>query len=217
MSTAAVDWAGQIERLLARVEPHGVPTAAGTADRLAAYCAAVAEAAAWAGLVSPKDIPLLVEKHVAPSIGPLLVERPVAAARWIDVGTGGGFPGMVIKLCRPTLDITLLDSSRKKTIFLERFRRQLAMRDLRIVEARVEECPGTYDVILMRAMAPLSRALPLLDSVSGTGSRLLTFKGPGWEDELAAAQQVLGQHRWRYDGAHEIPWARPRLLKMVRD
>jgi 16S rRNA (guanine527-N7)-methyltransferase len=243
MRMKSLEWAHQVERLLARIEAHGVSCAEGAGGRLVAYCKAVAEATGWLGLVSPKDVPLLVEKHVAPSIGPLFVEPPASGARWIDVGTGGGFPGMVIKLCRPNLDITLVDSSRKKTIFLERVRSELAMEDLKILEARAEELPvfaglreqaapgsdstiaarpeaktpEAFDVILMRAVASLPRALPLVDSIADSGTRLLTFKGPAWDEELAAAREVLNRHRWRYDGTYKIPWARPRILKIVKD
>ncbi|MFH1143188.1 MAG: RsmG family class I SAM-dependent methyltransferase, partial [Candidatus Eisenbacteria bacterium] len=90
-------------------------------------------------LVSRGDRAQLPAKHVAASLGALLVEQPQAGSRWIDVGTGGGFPGMVLKICRPDARITLLDSSEKKTAFLERIGRRLQLPDFEVIRGRVEE------------------------------------------------------------------------------
>ncbi|MCK4305072.1 MAG: 16S rRNA (guanine(527)-N(7))-methyltransferase RsmG [Candidatus Eisenbacteria sp.] len=227
------DWAEQIERLLTCVSESGISCAPGAVARLEAYCRAVCDWTKRTGLVAPADLPLLVQKHVGPGLGPLLLETPEPCDRWIDVGTGGGFPGMVLKLCRPDLRMTLLDSSRKKTIFLERVKEQLEVADLEVVEARVEalhlsdgpladQIAGNggrfpaFEVILMRAVAPLGRALPLIEGIAGADTRFLTFKGKTWEEELAKAQPVLTKMGWKHEATVQIPWAQPKILKLVR-
>lgn len=231
--TRAKLWSRQIGDLLKQAEAHGVRCAPGSSARLEAYCGAVSSWAKRAGLVSKGDLPFLVQKHIAASLGAFLLEAPARDEQWIDVGTGGGFPGMVLKLCCPDLHIVLLDSSRKKVIFLEWVRDKLAVRDLEIIEARVEalglsegpdipkaleEGHGSrrFDVILLRAVAPLARALPLIDGIAGTNARLLTFKGAKWEEEVAAASDLLTLQGWSLESTLQIPWAPPKILRFVR-
>jgi len=236
------DWRDQIDRLLKRAADHGIEVDPGSAGRLEAYCRAVVEWSDRAGLVSPGDLQRFVEKHVASSLGPLLLVKPSPRARWIDVGTGAGLPGLVVKLCCPDLHMTLIESSRKKTIFLERVREALGLTSLEIVEARVESLltppiwgssaraedhpgrPGGNverepggDVILMRAVAALAPSLKLIDTLAGVGCRLMTFKGLGWRAELEAARPALQKQGWVFVEAREVPWAMARVLLLVRD
>ncbi len=209
-------WRIQIRELLDEMRMQGVPCDAGSADRIQSFCEAIEAWAARTNLVSRQDLPLLVTKHVAPSLGPLWIEPPRDGERWIDVGTGGGFPGMILKICRPSLRITLLDSSRKKTVFLEHVRSALQLEDLEIREARVEALDDVFDVIVMRAVAPLERAIPLLTRVSRSGSRFVTFKGPGWKDELATARSTLVSSGWDHRETRQLPWAQPKVMLFCR-
>ncbi len=233
--TTALVWEQQVRALLERVSQNEIDVHEKLAPKLVDYCLAVAEWSERAGLVSPKDLPLLVSKHIGASLGPLMVERAKAGDRWVDVGAGAGLPGFVIKLCRPELDMTLVDSSRKKTVFLEWARNKLDVQGLAIIEARIEslhlhgldrEEPESgegadrrqvFDVVLMRAVAPLRRAIPLLSRITAKGSRLLTFKGPSWQSELREAEEVLSREGWAFDSATQIPWAMPKILRFTRE
>ncbi len=227
--------------------------------RLEAYCRALLNWSPRAGLVSAKDMPNLVRTHLGASLGPLLIKPPRTGECWIDVGTGGGLPGLVLKLCRPDLDMTLVDSSRKKTIFLERVRELLEVKRLAVIQARAETLrlpsmeefaeesaekglaqrvvggsvsegsplargpkgegnasADRFETILMRAVAPLSKALSLIDGIAAPGTTLITYKGMEWETEAEAARPVMDQLGWRLEEALQIPWAPPKLLRLKR-
>jgi 16S rRNA (guanine527-N7)-methyltransferase len=221
-------WRPELTELLAQVRGHGVECEAGAAQDLATYCAMLARWSSHTNLVSRADVPRLVSKHVSASIGVLLVAKPRQNEPWIDVGSGAGFPGLVVKLCHSPATMTLLDSSHKKTAFLEEVRQALRLTDLDVVRARVEEMSGDGDsaenagdarrfsVILMRAVAPLADSFELIERVSSTGCRFLTFKGPTWEKELAGAGSAMNRRGWVFDGETRIPWTLGRILKFTK-
>lgn len=220
-------WRPELEELLSRAREQGVRCDSGSAERLAIYCAELARWSARMNLVSRREISQLVSKHVAASMGVFLVEEPRADEQWLDVGTGGGLPGMVVKLCRLGQPIALLDSSRKKTVFLEEIRLRMELADLAVIWSRVEDCAraedpvadvaraslGSVAVMLMRAVAPLSAAFPLIDRLASRGTRLLTYKGPNWERELAVAKPEMERLRWDFVSMTPIPWAPARILR----
>ncbi|MBD3235433.1 MAG: 16S rRNA (guanine(527)-N(7))-methyltransferase RsmG, partial [Candidatus Eisenbacteria bacterium] len=224
------------------VSSHGLALDPRAVERLAVYCAELTRAAHRMNLVSRSDLEDIVSKHVAPSLGIGLVEEPDAKRTWIDVGTGGGFPGMVLKSVYPNCRMTLLDASRKKTEFLRRVASRLALEDLRVVRARVESLAaasqldpspemlgprgaeplppaafrGAFDRITMRAVTSLRQTFPWIDQIASDHCRLYTFKGPAWRDELAEADAVLRSSNWSLRTVQEIPWARPRILVFGR-
>jgi 16S rRNA (guanine527-N7)-methyltransferase len=115
--------------------------------------------------------------------------------RLLDVGSGGGLPGMIVALERPDLEVHLLDSRGKKTDFLRRTADDLHVR-VHVHTGRAEELArgplrSSFHVVTARAVAPLDRllgwTLPFLES----GGLLYAVKGARWEEELDAATDVL--------------------------
>jgi 16S rRNA (guanine527-N7)-methyltransferase len=219
--------------LLASASAHGVRLAPDTDKRLLLFCREVCAESPFVNLVSSSDLPHIVTKHVAASLGVLLVEHPRVDQRWVDVGTGGGFPGVVVKICCPEAKIVLLDSSEKKTRVLDGLRSKLALEDLEVLRGRVQDLgtlgiQGTegsrpasvigrgFDLILMRAVASLAESLGLIESVASPKARFLTFKGPAWEQEVRLADEAMRRHGWRFRGITPIPWARSRILCLDR-
>ena len=133
------NWRREIDELLAKAGEIGVNVDPRAPERLLRFCREVRDYSRIGGLVSKDDLPFLVKKHVAASLGVLTIETPSPDELWIDVGSGGGFPGMVVKICRPDARIVLLDSSLKKTEFLQRAGRELGLEELRVMRGRVEE------------------------------------------------------------------------------
>jgi len=212
-------WRREIDELLASAGAQGLTVDSQAPARLLSFCLQVNADARITGLVSKADLPLLVRKHVAASLGVLLVEEPSPRKRWIDVGSGGGFPGMVVKICRPDARIVLLDSSLKKTEFLSRAGKTLSLDGMEVVRGRVEKTPAGspgFDVILMRAVASLSESLRLLNGIAILGTKLLTYKGLAWDKELKEANEAMGVLGWQFEGIHPVPWAPSRILKLVR-
>ncbi|WP_407659119.1 16S rRNA (guanine(527)-N(7))-methyltransferase RsmG [Leptothoe kymatousa] len=135
------------------------------------------------------------EKHLwdslsglAPWFEPEKPEWLPTVKRMIDIGTGGGFPGVPVAIARPTWDITLLDSTRKKIAFLETLCQQLDLSNTSFVADRAESVGrdpahrAQYDLAMVRAVGPASTcaeyALPLLKK---SGFAVL-FRGQ-WTDE----------------------------------
>lgn len=142
----------------------------------------------------PKEI---VVKHFLDSLAGLQVIEPAAGKRIIDVGSGAGFPGLPLKIVRPELELTLLESSRKKAGFLETTVRELGLEGVLVTGMRAEEAGrdpvhrGKYHWAVARALAPVSvlgeYCLPFL-RVPGV---LVAYKGPGVGAELAEARHAL--------------------------
>jgi 16S rRNA (guanine527-N7)-methyltransferase len=106
-------------------------------------------------LTAIRDAERIVSHHLLDS---LAVARYLSDGRVLDVGSGGGFPGVPLALARPDLSITLLDSNQKKTAFLRQAATDLQLRNVEVVCARVEDWKAAlpYDWILSRAFAELS-------------------------------------------------------------
>lgn len=146
-------------------------------------------------LVSASTLPALWERHFEDSLQ-LLSHLPQEKTSLIDLGSGAGFPGLVLALARPeTLEVTLVESNLKKCLFLENVSRETFL-NVRILRSRIESLGGAekYDVVTARALAPLpllcAYALPLMkqDGIA------LFLKGKGVEKEIQDAQK-----KWDFD------------------
>lgn len=175
-------------------------------------------------LVSRPDAPHVISKHVAASLGPLLLSEPAGTDRWIDVGTGAGFPGLILKIARPGLDMTLLESSRKRCVFLDAVARRIGLGKLPILQLRAEtllargQGQSSYSVVTCRAVAALSESLIVFGALAAPGGRLVTFKGPQWEEDLAAARAdgTLERAGFELETATRIPWYQGHVLSFRR-
>ncbi|MCC5948610.1 MAG: 16S rRNA (guanine(527)-N(7))-methyltransferase RsmG [Nitriliruptoraceae bacterium] len=117
-------------------------------------------------------------------------------SRILDLGSGGGFPGMVVAIARPDLDVHLLDSVTKKTSFLEETKFALGV-SVTVHTARAEdrairaEIGASFPLVTARALAPLERLVPWAWPFLAPGGRLWALKGARWAEELAAATPIL--------------------------
>ncbi len=148
---------------------------------------------AWnskAKLVSKSDENRLLERHFIESA--ILSKNEVfhPHANVIDVGTGGGFPGLPLKIVRPDLRMTLLDSKRWKTLFLRDLISQLKLSDLRVENERAEvlkkqsEHIACYDVVVCRAVMQLNALYPLVKEFLAPTGVLLSLKGSTLSREI---------------------------------
>lgn len=173
-------------------------------------------------LLSRSDAPNVIRKHVAASIGVFLVARPVAGDAWIDVGTGAGFPGLILKILRPDMNMTLLDSARKRCLFLENVLRQLVLGRVPVLPLRVEtlvargDGVGRYQVLTARAVSSLPDTLQGFGPLVAPGGRIITFKGPQWHEELESARAAgyLNASGFEIETATRIPWTAGHLLSL---
>ena len=130
----------------------------------------------------------------------LLNCAPLEGGSLIDVGTGAGFPGMVLKILTPSLEVTLLDSLNKRLDWLEEVGGTLALRDVRTVHARAEEAGADpayrerFDFATARAVADLRLLAELCLPFVKVGGRFLAMKGhrDGETDAALPAIRLLG-------------------------
>ena len=147
---------------------------------------------AWPGLVAgpAKD---LVEDSL------VLLEHLGAAVRVVDVGSGGGLPGLALKLSRPDLSVTLVEADHSKAAFLVQACVALGLRDVDVVARRAEDVGHdplyreVFDVAVARALAPMPVLVELCLPLVRVGGRLLAQKTEKEDVEAARhAIEVLG-------------------------
>ena len=116
-------------------------------------------------------------------------------ARVADVGTGAGFPGMVIRILRDDVDVDLIEATNKKLDFVCRTAGKLGYKvrgfHMRSEEAARSELRGTFDAVTARAVAPLPVLLEYTLPLLRQGGILLAMKGPAAEEEIAQSANAL--------------------------
>lgn len=144
-------------------------------------------------LTSPADVAV---KHVLDSLAVLTAISPPPNASLIDVGTGAGLPGLALKIARPDLRMTLLDSTAKKLAFCRAVADDLGLEDVQTFHARAEDAgrdprhAAVYDFAVARAVAPLDKLLPWLAPFLRPGGLLVALKGANVAEELPAGRPV---------------------------
>lgn len=122
---------------------------------------------------------------------------PLEGKQLIDVGTGAGFPGMVLKLLCPSLELTMLDSLKKRLDWLDTLIAQYALTDTHTIHARAEEAAQNsqhrerYDIATARAVASLPILCELCVPFLRTGGVFLAMKSVGCDEEIHAAKAAL--------------------------
>ncbi len=149
-------------------------------------------------LTNPEEAAI---KHICDSVAPW---RYFAhAQRVLDAGTGAGFPGVPLSVVLPDVRFTLAESTQKKARFVDSAVESLELSNVRVVTARAEEAALTErpDIITARAIAPLHRILDLFAKPLKLGARLILYKGPDIEAELAEARRhrVAAEVLCRYE------------------
>ena len=157
-----------------------------TVDRLDVYAALLARWTARINLVSPDSLPDFWQRHIADS-AQLPALAPPAARTWLDLGSGGGLPGLVVAAMTPGIAVTLVESDQRKAAFLRRAAAEMGL-VVTVHACRAEAVPAmTPDVLSARALAPLPRLLALAAPFAGPDTVLLLPKGRGADSELTAA------------------------------
>lgn len=160
------------------------------------YAEMLASEGVLRGLIGPREVPRLWERHVVNSMA--LAPALAASARVADVGTGAGLPGVVLAIGRPDLDVTLVEPLLRRTTFLTEVVDALGLTNVTVLRARAEEVHGTavFDVVTSRAVAPLGRLLEwCMPLVAGHG-HVLALKGSNAAEEIRAVRPAVTRHGW---------------------
>lgn len=144
------------------------------------------------GIIGPREIPRIWLRHIRNSlaVAPLIPPRSTV----IDLGSGGGLPGIPVALARPDLRVTLLDGMRRRIEFLRLARDRLAL-PLDIEHARAESARSRAQCVICRAVAPARELVPLAHQLIAGSGELLALKGESAADELERMQHALDVER----------------------
>jgi len=137
-------------------------------------------------LVARGTLPHIWQRHIVDSAQLLHVSRErLPEGEWLDLGTGAGFPGLVIAALQPERPVVLVDSRRLRTDWLQTSASALGLTNVEVVLARVEDLPThSYAVISARAFAPLDKLVTLSARFSTPNTVWLLPKGAGAQHEL---------------------------------
>ncbi len=159
-------------------------------------------------LTGPADPEILWKEHILDCLASVPLLPP--EGKIIDVGSGGGLPGLVWALCRPDLEVILLDSVRKKCGALAALAADLGLANVAIAWSRVEDYARAnrevFDLAGCRALASAGILVEYLSPLVKTGGTILAFKGPSWHDEAAPLEGKWA--RLRLSAPRLIPYER---------
>ena len=172
------------QQLTAGVAALGQTLPAGAETKLLAYLALLEKWNRVYNLTAVRDAERMVSHHLLDSLAavPFFLGQSV-----LDVGSGGGLPGIPLAIARPELQVTLIDSIAKKTAFLLQAKAELGLKNLYVVTGRVEDFhpEAGFDVITSRAFSDLKEFVILTRHLLKPSGRWLAMKGLHPNEEIA--------------------------------
>jgi 16S rRNA (guanine527-N7)-methyltransferase len=162
-----------------------------------------------------------VDVHIADSLSALPVIDELQPERLADVGSGAGFPGVPIAVARPQAAVDLVEASHRSCLFLEQLRAAVGLERLRVVNRRAEEWAREegrtrYDVVMMRAVAPLPVLLEYAAPLLRDGGTMIAWKAGQDEGDHREAADVLGMEPAGVRATRPYPESRDRRLYLYR-
>jgi len=161
-----------------------------------AHAAAVVRANARLGLISPSDAEHVVSRHSADSLMFAVLRQPRPGERWLDVGSGAGFPGMALACCFPRSSFTLLEPLKRRAGFLELTAADLGLSNVTVDARRIEELPAmAFEVAVARALSSPDQALRAMIAKVVPGGAAIVAVGPdaaGTPDGAIVGVEVPG-------------------------
>jgi 16S rRNA (guanine527-N7)-methyltransferase len=201
-----------------RPVPEGAPGAPPSARDVfgpalpmaARYAAMLAGPGVERGILGPREAARLWDRHLL-NCAPL-AELISPRSSVIDVGSGGGLPGIVLAMLLPEAEVVLLEPMARRAVFLEECVRVLGLSNAVVCRCRAEEAVGDFvaDVVTARAVAPLDRLASLTLPLVRPGGLVLALKGAGAEPEVQRAQPAL-----RKAGVSEVAVVRAGVGRVV--
>lgn len=161
-------------------------------------------------VISRKDIDLLFERHVLHSLGIAKVMPFVPGERVLDVGTGGGFPGIPLAIMFPETQFFLVDSIGKKIKVVNEVAKAISLQNLKAEHIRAEQVPGKFDFVVSRAVTQLKEFYPWVkgkfnkESKNELSNGILYLKGGDLRQEIAESKLVVRQYQLKDYFAEEF-------------
>ena len=193
----------KIDFIISELSEAGFSVSSDQATQLLQYYEMLVEKNQVMNLTAITDFGEVIRKHFADSLALSKYQDFHNIHRVIDIGTGAGFPGMVLKIAFPEISLTLLDSLAKRIHFLEEVADTLGLQDVEFVHARTEDAAGQikyreqYDLAVSRAVARLNVLSEYCIPYVKTGGLFVAYKGGEIQEELRNSEnavQLLGGH-----------------------
>ena len=144
-------------------------------------------------LISEKDRATVWQRHIAEAVAVSEVFDFSTSGHVLDLGSGGGLPGIPLAVLNPATRFLLLDARRRKTLFLKRVVRELGLQNVSVCHGRAEifsrENTAGFDVVIARAVASLSTLWLWSAPLLAEGGVLLAMKGGRLQDEIAELEE----------------------------
>jgi 16S rRNA (guanine527-N7)-methyltransferase len=185
-----------------------------------AYAEALATAGVERGLIGPREVPRLWDRHLLNCV--VLKELIPEGVELADVGSGAGLPGLPLCIARPDLSVFLIEPLLRRVVWLREIVLELDLPKVEIIRARadaVAQAGYSFDVVTARAVAPLSSLLEMCLPLVRPGGELLAMKGDSAGEELIEAQPILerlGAAEWSVatcgEGVLETPTTVVRVI-----
>lgn len=165
------------------------------------------------GLIGPREVDRIWERHILNSaaLAPFLADfkrrSGIDHLRVADVGSGAGFPGIVLAAMLPDDYFTLVEPMERRVGWLEEVVDELGLKNVRVRRARAEELHGRaqFDVVTCRAVASMTKLTPWVMPLVHRGGELIALKGRSAQAEIDKAQNILRHYRGVRASVHEAP------------
>jgi len=156
------------------------------------------------GVIGPHELPRLWSRHLVNSAAVLDFLPPKGEV--LDIGSGAGFPGVIIAACRPQLHVTLAEPMERRCDWLADVVEDLGLDNVQILRARAEDLRGKVrgDVVTARAVATMPKLVRMTTRLIAPGGALVALKGRRAADEVEEADAELRRHHLSAR-VHEIP------------
>lgn len=163
----------------------------GRLSRAEAFAAILADTGVSHGLIGPREVPILWERHILNCA--VIEDAFVEGSRVIDVGSGAGLPGLAVAIARPDLDLHLVEPMQRRTDWLTDTVARIGLDNVTVHRGRAEEFHGTLSApfVTARAVAALDKLARWCCPLVTPGGQLVAMKGRSAADEISSATKAL--------------------------
>jgi 16S rRNA (guanine527-N7)-methyltransferase len=207
-----------------QLESLGIVLEPGEPEKLATFLDLLLEANTRFNLTAITDRDEAWQRHIFDSLTLMPFLGQAGAKRVIDIGSGGGMPGIPLAIVMPSVAFTLVEATGKKAEFLREAAERLALTNVAVINERAETIGQDhkahreqYDAVIARAVGKLSVLLELTVAFAKVGGHVLAIKGERAQDEIAEAKRALHTLHCEVVNTHRTPTGTIVVIEKLRN